>query len=191
MDEDGNPNPATAIVARDNAFKKTKEKDYIKFLLDVSQNPNTPREMFNSQARKRYDTNLIDQQIAFLQTHGDLIGYPVTLSRSLSTGKVHCSLGSEHEVINEYPLPTGRDKTGSVVIFEDPMDNAPANLYIASIDSYNQESTTGTSLGSIYIYKKTSNFGSEGTHRVIVAEYVGRPNSKHDFFNTCRYLLEY
>lgn len=190
LDEDGNPNPPSAIASRDKDHEKTKKKDYGKYLLDLSQHPNTPREMFNSQARKRFPTDIIDQWIAHLMSQGGQYGYPVTLYRSVLTGKVQYRMGAEHPQIVDYPLSEEADKHGCVVIYEDPPDIPEPGMYISSIDSYNQEQSFGGSLGCIYIYKRVTDKATGQTSRVIVAEFLGRPDTKIEFYETCRMLLE-
>ena len=87
--------------------------------------------------------------------------------------------------IREYPLVNSMDKAGSVEIFFMPIKDVdgktPFRRYIAGIDTYDDDHSTTTSLGSIFIYDTF-------TDR-IVAEYTGRPRTANEFFETCRRLL--
>lgn len=194
IDEDGNPNPGSAIVARDTKLEKLKNSDYENYLIELSQYPNTATEMYNNRGKKRFEAQmkLIDQQIAFVKAN-NITGSAVDLYQDITTGEIKWEFIDEKKKrpIRVYPLPPNADKEGCVEIFEFPDHNPAKGLYIASIDSYNQEdSYYSTSLGSILIYKRISNLSGEGTHRVLVAEYTGRPQSKIDFFKTCAYLLK-
>lgn len=192
MDADGNPDCAQAIIDRDNELEETKKKDYPKYLLDLSQAPNNPKEMFNSRGKKRFPQDLIRRQIAWIIQNLGTPGEEVLLSKDPATGRIIREFGNDgHPAIHEYPLPPERDKHGCVVIYEEPPAKIPFGLYISSIDSYNQEDSNSTSLGCIQIFKKQFDLNGESIGRLLVAEYVGRPESKYTFYSMCRYLLEY
>jgi hypothetical protein len=106
--------------------------------------------------------------------------------------KIKARLNPDLLDIMSYPYNKEKDgpKDGCVVIWEDPLANAPIGLYIAGIDPYDQDDAeTSDSLGSIFIYKRfvTAN----QTHDVLVAEYTGRPEKSTDFYEICRKLLLY
>lgn len=81
------------------------------------------------------------------------------------------------------PLWEHKPKTtnlkGCPIIFESPVTNAPKGLYKMGYDPYRQDQSTGTSLGSVYVYKGNHKFSF--TRDTIVACYVGRPNTTDDF----------
>ena len=56
--------------------------------------------------------------------------------------------------IVRYPLNKDDDPTGSIVIWEHPVKDAPFGLYIAGIDSYDYDQSGTNSLGSCFIYKR-------------------------------------
>ena len=56
--------------------------------------------------------------------------------------------------ITHYPLNKDDDPTGSIVIWEHPMKDAPFGLYIAGIDPYDHDQSGTNSLGSCIIYKR-------------------------------------
>ena len=91
--------------------------------------------------------------------------------------------------ITHYPLNKDDDPTGSIVIWEHPMKDAPIGLYIAGIDSYDYDQSGTNSLGSCIIYKRIQNI--ESYSDIIVAEYTGRPNTAEDFYENVRKLLIY
>ena len=91
--------------------------------------------------------------------------------------------------ITRYPLEKNDDPTGSIVIWEHPVQDAPSGLYIAGIDSYDYDESSTTSLGTCIIYKRFQNF--ESYSDLIVAEYTGRPKTAEDFYENVRKLLIY
>lgn len=193
IDADGNPNQETAIKALESNLKALEKVDYEKYLLDYSQFPNTPTQMFSTRGRKRYNQHIIAQQIAFLESN-QIYGTAVELFPDIANDRIGYVLVDEKikQPIRRYPLTENMDKEGCVEIFEFPDANPPAGLYIGGIDSYNQEDTaTSSSLGSVIIYKKIHNLSGEGgTFRTPVAEYTGRPDNKYDFYKICAYLAK-
>jgi hypothetical protein len=78
---------------------------------------------------------------------------------------------------------------GAVVIYEYPVTNPPKGLYKGGHDPYRQQqAATSTSLGATYIHKGFSKFSY--SRDMIVAEYVGRPNTSDDYNRTMGMLCE-
>lgn len=92
--------------------------------------------------------------------------------------------------ITTFHLSKEEDRTGSIVIWEHPVINAPFGLYVAGCDPYDHDSSTTDSLGSVFIFKRFQNF--EEYYDLPVAEYTGRPNAGADeFYENVRKLLLY
>lgn len=91
--------------------------------------------------------------------------------------------------ITHYPLKKDDDPTGSIVIWEHPMKDAPYGMYVAGIDSYDYDQSGTNSLGSCFIYKRFQSL--ESYSDIIVAEYTGRPNTAEEFYENVRKLLIY
>lgn len=89
--------------------------------------------------------------------------------------------------IRDFPLKDNLNKYGAIEIFEPPVKNAYGNIsphrYIAGIDTYDDDESTTTSLGSIFVFDLW-------TDR-IVAEYTGRPETANKFYEICASLLIY
>lgn len=80
---------------------------------------------------------------------------------------------------------------GAVVIYEYPIANAPRGLYKSGHDPYRQAQSLSTkhpSLGSLYIHKGFEKFSF--SRDMIVAEYIGRPQSSDDYNRNMEMLLE-
>ena len=91
--------------------------------------------------------------------------------------------------ITHYPLKKDDDPTGSIVIWEHPMKDAPYGMYVAGIDSYDYDQSGTNSLGSCFIYKRFQSL--ESYSDIIVAEYTGRPSTAEEFYENVRKLLIY
>lgn len=80
---------------------------------------------------------------------------------------------------------------GAVVIYEYPIPNPPKGLYKSGHDPYRQQQSLSTktpSLGSLYIHKGFEKFSY--SRDMLVAEYVGRPNTSDDYNRNTEMLME-
>lgn len=91
--------------------------------------------------------------------------------------------------ITHYPLKKDDDPTGSIVIWEHPVKDAPIGLYILGVDPYDHDQSGTNSLGSTFVYKRFQNF--ENYYDIIVAEYTGRPNTAEEYYENLRKLAVY
>lgn len=91
--------------------------------------------------------------------------------------------------ITKFPLKKDDDPTGSIVIWEHPVKDAPFGLYIAGTDPYDHDKSGTNSLGSTFVYKRFQSF--EQYYDLIVAEYTGRPATAEEYYENVRKLLTY
>lgn len=95
----------------------------------------------------------------------------------------------KHGDITYYPLKKDDDPTGSIVIWEHPMKDAPIGLYILGVDPYDHDQSGTNSLGSTFVYKRFQDF--ENYYDIIVAEYTGRPSTAEEYYENLRKLAAY
>lgn len=95
----------------------------------------------------------------------------------------------KHGDITHYPLKKDDDPTGSIVIWEHPMKDAPIGLYILGVDPYDHDQSGTNSLGSTFVYKRFQGF--ENYYDIIVAEYTGRPSTAEEYYENLRKLAVY
>ena len=95
----------------------------------------------------------------------------------------------KHGDIMHYPLKKDDDPTGSIVIWEHPMKDAPIGLYILGVDPYDHDQSGTNSLGSTFVYKRFQDF--ENYYDIIVAEYTGRPSTAEEYYENLRKLAVY
>lgn len=91
--------------------------------------------------------------------------------------------------ITHYPLKKDDDPTGSIVIWEHPVKDAPIGLYILGVDPYDHDQSGTNSLGSTFVYKRFQSF--ENYYDIIVAEYTGRPQTAEEYYENLRKLAVY
>lgn len=92
---------------------------------------------------------------------------------------------SVEPIISYKNLPLNQQ--GCVMIYEQPVANAPRGLYKIGYDPVDQEK--GTSLAGITVYKGTR-FG-DVTKNILVAEYIGRFDDPDDMDRTALMLADY
>ena len=95
----------------------------------------------------------------------------------------------KHGDITYYPLKKDDDPTGSIVIWEHTMKDAPIGLYILGVDPYDHDQSGTNSLGSTFVYKRFQDF--ENYYDIIVAEYTGRPSTAEEYYENLRKLAVY
>ena len=95
----------------------------------------------------------------------------------------------KHGDITHYPLKKDDDPTGSIVIWEHPMKDAPIGLYILGVDPYDHDQSGTNSLGSTFVYKRFQDF--ENYYDIIVAEYTRRPSTAEEYYENLRKLAVY
>lgn len=154
--------------------------------------PKNTKELFLHESDNNFPIEALQEYLEYLTRNEDLQGKPARLYRDVN-GKVNISYNTIKKPIIDFPLKPedATKKDAPVVIYEPPMENAPAYLYVSGGDPYNQSSSLwSSSLGSIYIYKRIYD-PIEGTfQRRIVASYTARPNTMKEFYETCEMLFE-
>jgi hypothetical protein len=191
IDPDGNPMELKAIVARDLELAKLKKKDFRKWAEKVSQYPNNIKEMFDMRGHTRFKKDIIEPHLALLKKNAASVGTRVSLFEVEGVTKYSLNVEEHIQPIIEYPHTDMFNAEGCPLMYEFPPPTPQTGLFIAAIDSYNQDGTSGDSLGSIFIYKQANTLAGESGGRYIVAEYVGRPKAgKHEFYRQCLFLMK-
>ena len=155
----------------------------------VAERPITPAEAMLEFNGNIFPKKEILEQLSKIRTHKQLQNHKQVGDLVWdSDGNIHWKMKKQGDIIH-YPLNKDDDPTGSIVIWEHPKKDASVGLYIAGIDSYDYDSSSTTSLGSCFIYKRIQNL--EEYSDIIVAEYTGRPATSEEFYENVRKLLVY
>jgi len=92
--------------------------------------------------------------------------------------KARFILDTNKTPIREFPIKDNLNKEGCLEIFQLPIKNAdgevPRYRYIGGCDTYDDDHSTTTSLGSVFIMDRITDS--------IVAEYTGRPKTANEFY---------
>lgn len=165
--------------------KKGSKHAFNKF---ITQQPKTPREGFLRTQGTIFDVVTAQNRLADILTDKkkwlDSI-WRADLRIDSTNGKVKYLIDTVNEPIYEFPIKDNKDKYGCVEIYEMPYRNDEGRTeslrYIAGIDSYDDDASDTTSLGSLILLDRW-------TDR-IVCHYKGRPMLAKDFWETCRRIL--
>lgn len=189
-DEQGNSNTKRALedeqIARQEILKKSSGTGVLEGRMQ--EHPTCPAEAFLTVSTN--DFPIVELRNRLNKVKRDDIhiktGQPVTLFRD-EAGRVRAKPDLKGE-LNPiwFQKAKTEDKTGAVVIYEYPIENAPRGLYKVGYDPYRQDK--GTSLGTIFVYKGF--YRGDFSRDMIVAEYTGRPKDADDMNKSFEMLIE-
>ena len=191
MDSDGNTLKAASIKYILDERKKVLENATNTVAVDryVAERPITPAEAMLEFGGNIFPKKELQEQLARIRTKKELQNYK-QVGDLIQTGDGQLRwIMKKTGDITHYPLNKDDDPTGSIVIWEHPMKDAPYGMYVAGIDSYDYDQSGTNSLGSCFIYKRFQSL--ESYSDIIVAEYTGRPNTAEEFYENVRKLLIY
>lgn len=155
----------------------------------VAERPITPAEAMLEFNGNIFPKKELQQHLSNIRTNTKLSNHKQVGDLRYETGGNLTWTPKKFGDVTKYPLSKDDDPTGSIVIWEHPVIDAPHGLYIAGIDSYDYDQSGTNSLGSCLIYKRFQNF--ESYYDIIVAEYTGRPQTANEFYENVRKLLLY
>lgn len=195
IDDQGNSMRTAAIVYEEQMRNKKKGAADAKSLDQyIAEHPFSPQEATLQVTANLFDIASLQEQynkikaknLQSIGTIGDL--YHNT------KGEVKFKINGDLRQITKYPHRKDDDTTGGVVIYQAPYKNAalqiPLNMYIICHDPYGQsQAADSSSLGAAYVIKRVNNISSPDD--MIVASYVGRPNSSDDFNRNLFLLADY
>lgn len=193
VDEDGNSNEAAALESILN-YREVKSKGEGKAGNDaITQYPLNPQEAFLRSKGNIFPTVELAEWLSTIETDKKLRSESKPGELYFDTdNKLRFKLNADLEPIMEYPLRTDDNKTGCVMIYEEPekfLGEIPYGLYLAGCDPYDQDKSGTGSLGSFFVYKTF--ITANKTYNLIVAEYTGRPELADEFYENCRRLCIY
>ena len=189
-DNQGNSNLKTAIEAEELARKKLEigGATSTQIMQRKREFPLHSGEALTSIAQNTFPVEELKAQLEKVKSLGwqKTKGTPVKLRYEGSQVIATPILDNSVEPIISYKnLPLNLQ--GCVMIYEQPVDNAPRGLYKIGYDPIDQEH--GTSLAGITVYKGVR-FG-DATQQVLVAEYIGRYDDPDDIDRTALMLADF
>lgn len=168
------------------------------YQLKVSQRPRNIAEAFAYREESKFPQHLVSNQIRRIDENE--YGYELVDIREKENGTLKISKTSKPP-ISMFPVdPKLEDKTGSIVVWERPDEDAEWGTYYASIDPVAEGKTvTSESLCSIYVYKtavEVTRVTEQGTENFIegdkiVAAWCGRFDDINKTHDRLRYIIEW
>jgi len=177
VDDNGNPIrwAAEADVDKERARKLNKNRKT--YMDEVTQRCKTPGEAFIIADSNIFPTAELNHRIGQLKSDDYYKISGNTGNLIFTDSGVEFAPDLTQEALQVYPLRAGEDRTGSIIIYEDPKKDEdgviPKGLYIIGHDPFAVDSDEAESLSATYVLK-TSRYPHLGYDQ-IVAAYVGRP----------------
>lgn len=131
----------------------------------------------------------LQQHLAFIRTNKNLSNHKQIGDLTFAHDGNLIWTSKKQGDVTTYPLGKDDDPTGSIVIWEHPVQDPPHGLYILGVDPYDHDQSGTNSLGSTFVYKRFQNF--EEYYDIIVAEYTGRPQTAEEYYENVRKLALY
>ena len=196
IDKDGNSLIDEAMAYEDSQReKKKKGNDPKAFDQYIAEMPFTPQEATLQVTANTFDTASLKEQYNRVIANGlEKIGVIGEMLYD-SKGKVKFRPDGNLKPIVKFPHRKDDNLTGGVVVYEAPYkteieEYIPKNLYVVCHDPYAQgKSASATSLGAAYVIKVPNNVSKPDD--IIVASYVGRPQSQDEYNRNLFMLAEY
>lgn len=161
----------------------------------IAEYPFTISEALLRKAGNGFPLTEIQKQLTYVENSPDIKGFLKNgnLVRE-KDGTVKFQLDPNAIAVDSYPHQDGDDIKGCFTLLESPFKEGgvvPNNLYQIVVDPYyRNQAKFSTSLGAIYVYKKTNNI-SPTEDNMLVAWYVGRPKTTNILIKNLFMLAEF
>jgi hypothetical protein len=196
IDENGNSLEDEAMTYEETQReKKKKGNDPKAFDQYIAEHPFTPQEATLQVTANVFDVSSLKEQYnKVIANNLQTIGVGGEMYYD-SNGKINFRPNGSAKPISKFPHRKDDDLTGCVVVYEAPYKTEkegliPKNLYIICHDPYAQgKSASASSLGAAYVIKVPNNVSKPDD--IIVASYVGRPQTQDDYNRNLFMLAEY
>ena len=194
MDENGNSLIEEAKQfeneARENKKKANDPKSFDQY---IAEHPFTPQEATLQTTINIFDVSSLKEQYNRIKAHNlEKNGTPGILYHKGDT--VEFRPDPSIQPVLKFPHRKDDNLTGGVVLYEPPFKTkeglVPHNLYVICHDPYAQgKSASNQSLGAAYVIKRPNNLSKPDD--IIVASYVGRPETQDDYNRILFMLSDY
>ena len=195
IDPEGNSLMREAMDYEDKAREKKKGAADAKSLDQyIAEHPYSPQEATLRVTANLFDVASLQEQYNKIKAHGlHSIGTVGELYQSVE-GSVKFRPNAEKKAVTRFPHRKEDSNTGAIVIYETPYRNStgnvPVNLYVLCHDPYGQsQAADSTSLGASYVIKRPNNLSQPDD--MIVASYVGRPDTSDEYNRNLFMLADY
>lgn len=189
-DKNGNSDVIGALLQKlEDKFKiKYNTLDPNSVIQYIAENPVTPQDAIMRVEGSRFAVGELREHLSTILpnlntfTSHHYIGIPIMKA----DGSVEIDMMGGQTPIRDFPLKDNK-KQGCLEIFSKPIlrsdGSVPYGRYIAGLDPYDDDESTTTSLGSLFVLDTI-------TDR-IVAEYTDRPRTAKEFYGNVHKILIY
>ena len=193
MDVNGNSDMVGARQSEDAKREQIKRDSKDAGVLDkhITEYPFTPKEAFLQHTSNIFPTAALMEWRNELMRSG--MFKSLAVPGHLVQGKDGIKLKPDDRLrpVLKFPVQRGDDTTGCVVMYQSPYKEngeVPRDLYIIAHDPYAQDGR-GQSLGAAYVIKRVNALSQPDD--MIVASYIGRPDTQDEYNNTLFLLAKY
>jgi hypothetical protein len=178
-------------VITEERLQKSKDPDKTEYLKLIMYFPLNPKECFLSGTTNPFPVQAAQEHLDRLTT-SNITGRYIRLYRD-SDGKVKHKFAENTDLpISDFPTKGNTGKDCPIVVWEEPIPNAPRGLYVAGADPYNNDvSDWSDSLGTVTIYKRMTDVAGETYQDMMVASMASRPERMDTWHEEVEMLLEY
>jgi hypothetical protein len=193
IDEHGNSEVEKAkefeLVEREKKRKGANPKSYDSYL---AENPWTPEEATLQVSGNLFNIAMLKEQRDRVMVNNlhTTMGTPGRLYRGQEGVKFKVDF--DLKPIHQFPHKKTDDLNGAVTIYEPPYKMrgiTPKFMYFICHDPYGQDKSQTRSLGAAYVIKRVNQYSQPDD--IIVASYVGRPESQDTYNENLFMLAEY
>lgn len=194
IDEDGNSDTEGAIKHEELQREKKKGANDPKALDQyTAEHPFTPQEATLQVTANLFDVTSLKEQYNKIKAHGLQTEGTAGVLYYTKEGAIGFR-PTDAQPVFKFPHRKGDKTEGAVVVYHAPYrtkeGEVPHNLYLVCHDPYAQsKSTTNESLGAAYVIKRPNNLSKPDD--IIVASYVGRPQTQDEYNRNLFMLAEY
>jgi len=189
VDAQGNSNRQEAEDSLDEKRIKRRKGSRSAYNKFITQQPKNPAEAFLRVQGTMFDTIRASARLSQILTNRakyvDSI-WNANLVVDPTNQRIKFEYNNEGIALHDFPIKDNK-RSGMIEIYEPPVADEAGEVmsgrYIASIDPYDDDESTTSSVGSILVLDLL-------TDR-IVCQYKGRPPTADQFFETCRRILKY
>ena len=195
IDEDGNSLRGEAKQHEEKQREKKKGANDPKALDQyTAEHPFTPQEATLQVTANLFDVTSLKEQYNKIKVHGLESEGTAGIMYHDKDGKTNFRPSESATPVYKFPHRKGDKTIGAVVVYESPYKTkegeVPHNLYLVCHDPYAQsKSVSNESLGAAYVIKRPNNLSKPDD--IIVASYVGRPQTQDEYNRNLFMLAEY
>jgi len=195
IDEDGNSQVEVAKEHEEKQREKKKGANDPKALDQyIAEHPFSPQEATLQVTANLFDVNSLKEQYNRVKANGLESEGTAGVMYYDKDGNPLFRPSMDVSPVFKFPHRKGDKTEGAVVMYESPYKTkeglVPHNLYVVCHDPYAQsKSTSNESLGASYVIKRANNLSKPDD--IIVASYVGRPQTQDEYNKNLFMLAEY